>query len=90
MPTGQPVRPFLLEGHLPDKPTHFDEFIRFRWLADFIDTFHEIQRRLDRLHYKSLGAIVALQEQIGAVAERRYHGTDGTDGTNDAVFRRTT
>lgn len=72
MPAGKPVRPFLLEGRLADKPTHFDTGIRSKWLVKFANQFHDVERRLDRLHFKSLGNMLALQEDIGARAEKKW------------------
>ena len=72
MPHGEPVRPYLLKGNLPSKPTHFDISLRVKWLISFSDKFREIQKRLDRLHFKSLGAILSLQEQLGAAGAKRF------------------
>ncbi len=74
MPHGEPVRPFLLKGNLSSKPTHFDISLRVKWLVSFSDKFREIQKRLDRLHFKSLGAILSLQEQLGAAAVKQWGG----------------
>jgi Zn-dependent protease with chaperone function len=74
MPQGEPIRPYILKGDLPSKPTHFDEILRVKWLTKFMDKYLEVRKRLDRLHYKNLGAILALQEQLGAEASRRLPG----------------
>jgi Zn-dependent protease with chaperone function len=82
MPHGEPVRPYLLKGNLPSKPTHFDISLRVKWLVGFTDKFREMQKRLDRLHFKSLGAILALNEQLGAEAMRHW-GEGKRQMTND-------
>jgi Zn-dependent protease with chaperone function len=74
MPSGEPIRPYILKGDLPSKPTRFGVFLRANWLKKFADKFLEVRKRLDRLHYKNLGAILALQEQIGAEASGRWPG----------------
>jgi Zn-dependent protease with chaperone function len=74
MPAGHPVRPYLLKGELPSKPTHFDIGIRVKWMVKFSDKYREVQRRLDRLHFKSLGAILAMQEALGEEAAKRWDG----------------
>jgi Zn-dependent protease with chaperone function len=78
MPAGEPVRPYLLKGNLPSKPTHFDESLRVKWLISFSDKFREMQKRLDRLHFKSLGAILTLQEQLGSEALKKWAAADAT------------
>ena len=72
MPKGEPIRPYILKGNLPSKPTQFDASLRVKWLTKFADKFQEVRKRLDRLHYKNLGAILALQEQLGKEADRRW------------------
>ena len=69
MPAGKPVRPYLLDGRLSDRPSHFDLHISPRWLVKFANQFHGVEKRLSRLHFKSLGNILSLQETIGARAE---------------------
>jgi Zn-dependent protease with chaperone function len=72
MPAGKSVRPFLLDDRLTDRPSHFDTSIKQKWLMKFAKQFHDVERRLDRLHYKSLGNILSLQESIGADAEKKW------------------
>jgi hypothetical protein len=70
LPAGKPLRPFLLKGSLEDMPSHFDESIRYKWLEGFAKQFQDVEKRLNRLHFKSLGNILALQERIGASADK--------------------
>jgi hypothetical protein len=70
LPAGRPLRPFLLKGSLEDMPSHFDESIRYKWLERFAKQFQDVEKRLNRLHFKSLGNILALQERIGASADK--------------------
>lgn len=72
MPAGKPVRPFLLKGHLQNKPSHFDDSIDPMWLFGFYASFNDILKRLYRLHFKGLGNILALQEAIGERAETKW------------------
>jgi Zn-dependent protease with chaperone function len=70
LPAGKPVRPFLLQGHLRGKPSHFDMSVSFKWLQGFARQFQDVEKRLNRLHFKSLGNILALQEAIAAKADK--------------------
>jgi hypothetical protein len=72
MPAGEAVRPFLLKGRLANKPTHFDAMLSVKWLVDFANQFQDVDKHLDRLHFKSLGNILSLQENIGARAEKKW------------------
>jgi hypothetical protein len=70
LPAGKPVRRFLLKGQLDDQPSHFDIFMKVKWLNSFARQFRDVERRLNRLHFKSLGNILSLQETIGAEGQK--------------------
>jgi hypothetical protein len=72
MPAGKPIRGFLLKERLAEKPSHFEDSISNRWLAKFANQFQDVERRLNRLHFKSLGNILALQESIGELAVKKW------------------
>ena len=80
MPAGKPVRPFLLKGPLVSKPSHFDYGINIKSLANFADQFQSVERRLNRLHFKSLGNILAMQETILVRAEKKWEKANGEQG----------
>lgn len=66
MEEGKRLDLFLVEGKLVK---HFDagnrgDYIRFKWIADFLRQLHNLLERLKRVHFKSLGVILTLQEQI--------------------------
>lgn len=71
MPAGQSLRPFLLDKKLVASVSVSQGELRGKWVDKFLKQFHEVQTRIDRLHFKSLGAILALQENIGATALER-------------------
>jgi hypothetical protein len=71
MPAGQALRPFLLDKKLVAGVSVSQGELRGKWVDKFLKQFHEVQTRIDRLHFKSLGAILALQENIGATALQR-------------------
>ena len=37
-----------------------------------VDQFHEMKSKVDRIHFKSLAGILALQEKVGAECTRRW------------------
>jgi Zn-dependent protease with chaperone function len=72
MPADGKLRDFLLKQDLVRKPTHFDTTIEQRWLNGFANQFRDIEKRLNRLHFKSLGNILALQSEIGEAATDKW------------------
>lgn len=66
MPAGQPLRDFLLEQKLVDDISKHDRAISGPWIKDLLRQMGEVQRKVDRIHFKSLGGILALQERISA------------------------
>jgi hypothetical protein len=38
--------------------------ITVKWVAEFLDQLGAIEDRIRRVHFKSLGALLALQEQV--------------------------
>jgi hypothetical protein len=72
LPVGQPLQPFLLEKNLVDGLSQYEHRIRDRWIIRLLDQFNEMKAKADRIHYKSLAGILALQERIGAECVRRW------------------
>src|SRR5882724_11700908 len=64
MPAGQPLRQFLLEKKLVDSIGKHDQAISGPWIKDLLSQVREVQKKVDRIHFKSLGSILALQERI--------------------------
>jgi hypothetical protein len=71
MPAGEKLRPFLLPKKLIAKLRRGSSSLESQWLEKFMRQYTEVQKRINRLHFKSVGGILALQEQIGAEALRR-------------------
>jgi Zn-dependent protease with chaperone function len=66
MDEGKRLDLFLVEGKLVK---HFDarrrsDSFSSEWIIDFLRQLHTILERLKRVHFKSLGVILGLQEQI--------------------------
>ncbi len=68
MPAGESVREFLL-------PKKLVRSLRWRqlgsWIKQFLGQFHQVNRKLRRLHTKSLAGLLKLQETIGDAAVAR-------------------
>ena len=72
LPAGKLVRPYLLDDYLREKPSHFDMRISYKWLISFAEQFREVEKKLDRLHFKSLGNILAQQESVADRAKEKW------------------
>jgi Zn-dependent protease with chaperone function len=72
MPAGQPLRHFLLEKKLVDGISKHDQAISGPWIKDLLSQMREVQKKVDRIHFKSLGGILALQERISADCLQRW------------------
>jgi Zn-dependent protease with chaperone function len=69
LPEGTPLRDFLLEGEWVEPLPENEKGIPGEWIGKLMTQFHHTRERAGRVHFKSLGAILALQERI-AVAYR--------------------
>ncbi len=67
VPAGKLVRGFLLEGKLIRGLSDYETNITNEWLNKFLTQLNRVKKKVDRIHYKSLGAILALQEKIGGM-----------------------
>lgn len=74
MPAGESLRSFLLSKKLVSGLRRSDTSLPGKWIDKFLTQFREVQNRANRLHFKSMGAILALQETIGAEALRQTSG----------------
>ncbi|MCI0682866.1 MAG: M48 family metallopeptidase [Gemmataceae bacterium] len=71
MPAGQPVRPFLLAKKLVYSLSRSETSLPGKWIDRFLKQYREVQSKVNRLHFKSMGGILSLQETITAEALRR-------------------
>jgi Zn-dependent protease with chaperone function len=71
---GQPVRDFLLEKKLVEGLSKYDNSISGKWLDKFFRQLEEVKKKINRIHFKSLGGILALQEKTAAECQRRWSG----------------
>nr|MDQ2731296.1 hypothetical protein [Armatimonadota bacterium] len=64
MPTGQPLGPYLLKDPVvADLPPN-SQSINGEWINSLMQQIIHIQEKSRRIHFKSLGAILGLQEKI--------------------------
>jgi Zn-dependent protease with chaperone function len=66
MKAGQPLRAFLLELPLLRNLKPITRRLRASWIIKYLNQFSEVINKVRRLHFKSLGAILQLQEKIAA------------------------
>jgi hypothetical protein len=64
MVAGTPLRQFLLEKRLVDGLSKYEQSLSPKWINKLLDQMREVQKKADRIHYKSLGGILALQERV--------------------------
>lgn len=72
MPAGQSLRSFLLSADLIDGLSKYERSVSIGWINELIGQFREMRRKIDRVHFKSLAGILALQERIGLECTRRW------------------
>ncbi len=72
VPVGQPLRPFLLKKRLVDGLSKYEHSLSPAWINKLIDQFKEVQKKVNRVHFKSLGGILALQERIAQECLKRW------------------
>jgi hypothetical protein len=63
--SGEPLAHFLLEKRLLKGLRPHARVLTGKWIGKFMRQFGEVLNKLRRIHFKSLGGILALQEQIG-------------------------
>jgi Zn-dependent protease with chaperone function len=76
MPTGESVRQFLLPNKLVRSLRSSWKF--GPWIKQFLGQFHQVNRKLRRLHTKSLAGLLKLQETIGEAGVARAASTSAT------------
>ena len=68
---GERLADFILDKKMvPEPPTHINN-VRVAWVQKLVDQLRDVRRRCGRLHWKSVGGILALQERIAAAWEQR-------------------
>ncbi len=66
MTPGETLAPFLLNEKLVRGLTAYEDSLKSKWIDKLLSQMREVQNKVNRVHFKSLGGILALQERIGA------------------------
>jgi hypothetical protein len=74
MEAGRELRGFLLEKPLVYELSDDEESVRGKWIDKFLAQTAEVQDKVRRVHFKSLGGILALQEKITATFHQGRQG----------------
>jgi Zn-dependent protease with chaperone function len=69
---GEPLRQFLLEKPLVERLTTYQVSLTSRWINKLVRQMGEVQKKVDRIHFKSVGGILALQERIAQECLQRW------------------
>jgi Zn-dependent protease with chaperone function len=72
LPAGQSLKPFLLDRPLLEGLSKYDNTITSRWIDKLLKQFAEMKEKVDRIRFKSMAGILALQEKIGNECVRRW------------------
>jgi hypothetical protein len=72
MTPGEPLAPFLLKGKLLHGLTKYEETLDGKWIEKLLTQTREVQGKVNRIHFKSLGGILALQEKIGEACVKQW------------------
>jgi Zn-dependent protease with chaperone function len=72
LPAGQSLQPFLLSGELIEGLSKYERSLSDRWIQGLLYQFRDMKGRVDRIHFKSMAGILALQEKIGNECARRW------------------
>jgi Zn-dependent protease with chaperone function len=74
MPAGEPLRDFLLDKKL--LPSLRRTWKTGDWIKKFLSQFHQVNRKLRRLHTKSLAGLLKLRETIGDAGLRHWESSN--------------
>jgi Zn-dependent protease with chaperone function len=70
---GEKLGDFLLTKELIREPA--EQLIKGTWVTKLLDQLDEVRAKSHRLHFKSLGGILALQEKISKEFQEKFKGT---------------
>jgi Zn-dependent protease with chaperone function len=72
MPAGESLRKFLLQKRLVEGLSKYEQSLSPQWINKLLDQMREVQKKVDRIHFKSLGGILALQERVSNECLQRW------------------
>lgn len=75
---GERLADFILDKKMaPEPPMHIAN-VRVAWVQKLVDQLRDVRRRCGRLHWKSVGGILAMQEKIAAAWQERRAPIEAT------------
>ncbi|MCI0740543.1 MAG: M48 family metalloprotease, partial [Gemmataceae bacterium] len=72
MTPGAPLAPFLLKEKLVRGLSDHEHSLQSKWIDKLLGQAREMQAKVNRIHFKSLGGILALQERIAAQCMEKW------------------
>lgn len=70
---GEPLAPLLLKGKLVHGLSEYETQLKATWINKLLDQFREMMAKVNRIHFKSLGGILALQEKVGQMCLDKWN-----------------
>jgi Zn-dependent protease with chaperone function len=64
MNAGAPLGPFLLDKPLVKNCARSTQTIEGQWIAKFMEQLSEVLEKVRRIHFKSLGGVLSMQEEL--------------------------
>ncbi|HYT95500.1 MAG TPA: M48 family metallopeptidase [Gemmataceae bacterium] len=77
---GTPLSRFLLDKDLVGSLSAYDFRIKGTWINKFLKQFLQVHARTNRIHFKSLGGLLALQEKVARRSLKRWKATPKVTG----------
>jgi Zn-dependent protease with chaperone function len=71
MAVGQQLSRFLMERPLVRELTGREQSVDGKWIGQFLEQMGEVVEKMQRIHFKSLGGILTLQEKIAGQWQTR-------------------
>lgn len=72
MTAGESLRKFLLGKKLVEGLSKHEQSLSPKWINKLLDQRREVQKKVDRIHFKSLGGILGLQERVCQECLKRW------------------
>jgi hypothetical protein len=82
MSAGQPLSEFLMNRRLVERLSGHEKSLDGQWVGMFLEQLVEVLDKAKRIHFKSLGGLLALQEKIAASWAARRTAADTRDTTD--------
>jgi hypothetical protein len=85
MKKGKPLGAFLLDKRLVYRLDRDETSLRGEWIAKFLGQLSEVHQKLHRIHFKSLGGILLLQDRIYQQWKEQLASLPAVEAVTDEV-----